>query len=184
MRRVVPLPWHPLSQTRVDIVALYLGADRVQIDACLRAGARGLILDALGSGNANPTIVEAVRDCVSAHVPAAVTTRVPGGRSVLFTVAATTWLAQELLFRPTFERGRRACYLRPCCPTRASQTWKRSSNDERVSVDLRCRSGSATRQHTGIRLAVFRNFLQQRFLNCVGADSGALSRGHRAWEAA
>jgi L-asparaginase len=74
-----PLPWHPISGTRVDIVAAYPGADRVQIDACRAAGTRGLVLDGLGSGNANPAVVEAVRDCVTAGIPVVVTTRVPHG---------------------------------------------------------------------------------------------------------
>ncbi|MFF2110490.1 asparaginase [Rhodococcus koreensis] len=78
-QRPDPLSWHPISGTRVDIVAAYPGADRVQIDACLAAGARGLVLDGLGSGNANPAIVEAVRDCTSAGIPVVVTTRVPHG---------------------------------------------------------------------------------------------------------
>ncbi|WP_072686863.1 asparaginase [Rhodococcus marinonascens] len=78
-RRLDPLPWHPISGTRVDIVAIYPGADRVQIDACLASGTQGLVLDGLGSGNANPVIVAAVRDCVSAGIPVAVTTRVPRG---------------------------------------------------------------------------------------------------------
>ncbi|MBV6759408.1 asparaginase [Rhodococcus opacus] len=77
--RLDPLSWHPIAGTRVDIVAGYPGADRVQIDACLAAGARGLVLDGLGSGNANPAIVEAVRDCTTAGVPVVVTTRVPHG---------------------------------------------------------------------------------------------------------
>ena len=78
-RSLDPLPWHPISGTRVDIVAAYPGADRVQIDACRAAGAQGLVLDGLGSGNANPAIVEAVRDCASAGIPVVVTTRVPNG---------------------------------------------------------------------------------------------------------
>ncbi|MEN0136359.1 MAG: asparaginase [Rhodococcus sp. (in: high G+C Gram-positive bacteria)] len=78
-QRLDPLPWHPISGTRVDIVAAYPGADRIQIDACLAAGARGLVLDGLGSGNANPAIVEAVRDSTAAGIPVVVTTRVPHG---------------------------------------------------------------------------------------------------------
>ncbi|MEV0947463.1 asparaginase [Rhodococcus sp. NPDC049939] len=77
--RLEPLPWHPIAGTRVDIIAIYPGTDRVQVDACVAAGARGLVLDALGSGNANPSIVASVHDCVAAGIPVAVTTRVPRG---------------------------------------------------------------------------------------------------------
>ncbi|MCQ4117586.1 asparaginase [Rhodococcus tibetensis] len=77
--RAEPLPWRPISGLRVDVVAVYPGADRVQLDACRSAGAHGLVLEALGSGNANPVIVEAVRESVAAGVPVAVSTRVPRG---------------------------------------------------------------------------------------------------------
>ncbi|MHA4852211.1 asparaginase [Rhodococcus sp. MSC1_016] len=77
--RPEPLPWRPISGVRVDVVAIYPGTDRVQFDACRSAGAHGVVLDALGSGNANPGIVEAVRECVAAGVPVAVSTRVPYG---------------------------------------------------------------------------------------------------------
>jgi L-asparaginase len=60
----------------VDIVALYPGADAVAIDAFVSAGAQGIVLEATGSGNTNPSVVAAVK---SAGVPVVVTTRVPVG---------------------------------------------------------------------------------------------------------
>jgi len=69
----------PGELAQVDIVTSYVGAGDAQLTACRAAGARGLILEALGSGNPTPAILTEVGRCIAAGIPVLVTSRCPAG---------------------------------------------------------------------------------------------------------
>ena len=72
-------PLQPLNGVRVDTIAIYPGADRVPMDACVSAGARGLVLQATGCGNAPIDIANAARDHIQAGVTIVLSSRVQAG---------------------------------------------------------------------------------------------------------
>jgi len=81
-RSTDPKAWSlkPVTGLRVDLVAIHPGGDGTHVRASLAAGARGIVLAALGSGNATADVVAAVKQCTNAGVPVVVSSRVPTGR--------------------------------------------------------------------------------------------------------
>lgn len=69
-------------ESRVDIVPVHLDADGVQIAACRAAGARGLVLQALGTGNPTPGVLREVRACLDEDIVVLVTSRCADGPAV------------------------------------------------------------------------------------------------------
>lgn len=70
----------PVGAVRVDVVAIHPGADATHLDASLAAGAQGIVLAALGSGNASSAIRDGVARAHAAGVPVVISSRVPMGR--------------------------------------------------------------------------------------------------------
>jgi L-asparaginase len=67
-------------ETRVDLVRLYAGADDRFVRAAAESGARAIVLEATGRGNANDAVVAGVRDAVAAGVTVVVCSRAVAGR--------------------------------------------------------------------------------------------------------
>lgn len=70
--------FHP-SQARVDIVPCYPDADSTAFVALVEAGARGIVLEGLGAGNANPGLCAAVEDATANGIVVVTASRVQRG---------------------------------------------------------------------------------------------------------
>jgi len=77
-RQYVPLVQEKLPY--VEIVAMYGGADGAMVRAAVAAGAKAIVVQALGWGNVNIPMEEAIKDAIAKKVPVIVSTRVPNGR--------------------------------------------------------------------------------------------------------
>jgi len=65
---------------RVDIVAMYGGADGSLLRSAVDQGAKGIVVQALGMGNMNQPMFEAVKYALGKQVPVVISTRVYNGR--------------------------------------------------------------------------------------------------------
>ena len=73
------LPNARFDAVRVDVVPAYLGSDDVLLRAAVAAGARGIVLAAMGTGNAPPGVAESVAEICRAGVVVALSTRAAAG---------------------------------------------------------------------------------------------------------
>jgi len=64
----------------VEIVSMYAGADGKMVTAAVDAGAKGIVVQALGWGNVNKPMFAAIKDAIAKGVPVVISTRVPNGR--------------------------------------------------------------------------------------------------------
>jgi L-asparaginase len=66
----------------VEIVPVYGGADKTLIQAAVNAGAKGIVNQALGWGNVNVPLYEAIKETIGKGIPVVISTRVPSGRAL------------------------------------------------------------------------------------------------------
>ncbi|RON52738.1 L-asparaginase [Pseudomonas frederiksbergensis] len=67
---------------RVEILAMFGGADGSLLRYAVDQGAKGIVVQAVGMGNMNVSMFEAVKYALSKNVPVVVATRVPNGRTM------------------------------------------------------------------------------------------------------
>jgi L-asparaginase len=67
-------------EPRIDLVRLVMGSDARFIRCAVETGARGLVVEAFGRGNANHDVNAGIREAVEKGIPVVVTSRCPQGR--------------------------------------------------------------------------------------------------------
>ncbi|MCD4483864.1 asparaginase [Chromobacterium vaccinii] len=75
--------WIPLLDAvlpKVEIVVMYGGADGSMIRRACESGARGVVVQALGRGNVNQAMLEAIQDAMARGIAVAISSRVGRGR--------------------------------------------------------------------------------------------------------
>ncbi len=76
-REALPVP---AELAPVDLIRLYAGSDARFVRAAVESGARAIVLEGTGRGNANDQVVTGVRDAVARGVTVAVCSRCVAGR--------------------------------------------------------------------------------------------------------
>lgn len=77
-RQYLPLLGSALP--RVEIIPMFGGASGDLLRAAVTLGARGIVIQALGFGNVNADMYQAIRQAIGQGVPVVISTRVPNGR--------------------------------------------------------------------------------------------------------
>ncbi len=78
----------------VGLIVAAIGLDGGAIDACVAAGARGVVVEATGAGNTHPSLLAAAERAMAAGVVVVLASRVPGGRvttGYAFPGGGATW---------------------------------------------------------------------------------------------
>lgn len=65
----------------VDIIPMYCGADGKFVDAAVQSGTQGLVIEALGVGNVNLPMYEAIKRARDKGIPVVISSWVPDGRT-------------------------------------------------------------------------------------------------------
>lgn len=79
-RQFVPLAASTLPA--VEIVPMYGGADGSLVRAAVKLGAKGIVVQALGFGNVNAEMYDAIKEAIDKGVIVVISTRVPNGRAL------------------------------------------------------------------------------------------------------
>ncbi len=78
----LPAPGATAGSPRVDLIAVYPGADSVCLRAAVQAGAAGIVLQGTGTGNANRELCGGIAQVTAAGVVVVTSTRVDAGAVV------------------------------------------------------------------------------------------------------
>lgn len=77
--RPEPLPLAKLADVSVAIISAHQGADGSLLDAAVDAGAQGIVVEGMGSGNVSTKFADAIGRAIGKGLPVVMTTRVPRG---------------------------------------------------------------------------------------------------------